>query len=1243
MDLASGLAYSDAQEQQHITHFRDFVTEQCAKLAEQILAQYTSVLQGFNKGAAKGTAAGVQQPPTAAQPLVASAVGPRSGCCEAVLGQVEGGTRAWACAEHASQWRQRGGLLRAPPGSASLAVALPPEVSELPIEGGGSVRPRVVMPLAPANDDEAVAAPPSPAERGAVPRCDEVEHEEVEEMLEGGVQVRPWATVKRVPRHEPDTPRVVLFMDMSPECDDECALLFLLSTLNHKQMTAQIDLIMADSTVRYRWMEQLFKDKFTGKGEWNMHARGDGFHVGGVVVDFYVLHSARREEMAVKDFAMKAPLLDIAGPCVINPKPHSLVPAGRVDVVLVAAPIPELDPHFFARFQNVRANCVVGTPGGINCQQPSWSILLSSLHKLGPVLYLAPQFTRLVRFPKSYVQDNPHWTPYMKRAVFDLALTCMARRPEFQVRMGDWGLILRLNAANAKLCVAWFQDVMGKNISEVDSCSDFTRSIVQAYVDRNSGNDRSIGGVVNELQLLGVSLTADVDSKGQPLTDEARSLVLEAYRKELFRSVYLCVITAETILFQNEANFKLNAGTGHFRTLHPRCGYVDPHQSLSSIYGVEDAIEILRDLPIQSLTPAYDMLGAIFAMQFIERGSLEDLGLEIEPADAWMGTALLTDSPVPLHPIMLVGEQRQAVVDRVVGMLNWEVEHDPVLFLDDFWARWRGSIGKVSGAYHDDAALMDPSLMQWSAGRPYKLQEMTSTRTRGSGRFDHLVIHPASAWSLPWAVATLLCITYDFVTVPLQVFGLDQHIQVVLLTVVFWTMDTMRSFFVGYYRNGSVEMRLASTACKYAQTWFILDFLVTACDWSYIFSEETMLLNSRVVAYIRLLRIFRSIRLLKLLQIPAAGELFAETLRIPAVAGAFKVIPMMSFIFAMMHVAACGWYFLASPYAVEPQDVTWVTEAHLQTATWPLLYTTSLHWALAHLLLGEVDVIATNSGERLYACLVFLLGLVVFSSFVSTLTEFMSEIAAKSAEKKKQDEAVQLYFDKNMVSATLANQIQLFRRHTRQISQKSTPRHEIEGLRHIPKSLAIKLNGEVYCPRLKEHGFFLELSKKSDKHLSRAVSTFISEDAYLSKDEVFLPGQNAVSIFIVMEGELEYTSGHKSRLAVPVGAGSWLSEPALWLIWKRHGLLQSTSGSCLMTLSIAGFREWVTAEVQDGLFAAKFAELQARDLLNLETPLAELSDLHMDALSVQAVARRASQMTGYRGSMEKKRAAFNSC
>jgi len=302
---------------------------------------------------------------------------------------------------------------------------------------------------------------------------------------------------------------------------------------------------------------------------------------------------------------------------------------------------------------------VVGTPGGVNCPMPSWVNLLAALHKLAPVLYLTPQLTRTVRFPRNYVMTNMDWNDTIKHTVWDAAVTFMARRPEFSVKYGTWGLILRLNVANAIFCRDWYTDVMKTDVDLAERPQNIL-DIVRAYVDRHSGDDRGIGTVIDELRNVGVDPgidKLDLDARGQPATSRAREILRNQYRDELTKHVTVCIVTTFAVLFDNKLNRKLGVDEGGFEKQQPRCGYRDPENNLNDIFGSEDAISLLQGLSLRRLTPAYDVVAMICADSALEENTGLDggLGLKVDHADATMGLNLLTEAQreSSKHPVLM--------------------------------------------------------------------------------------------------------------------------------------------------------------------------------------------------------------------------------------------------------------------------------------------------------------------------------------------------------------------------------------------------------------------------------------------------------------------------------------------------------------------------------------------------------------------------------------------------------------
>lgn len=482
--------------------------------------------------------------------------------------------------------------------------------------------------------------------------------------------------------------RILVFTDMSTECDDECALLWIISKLNLLETDATVDLVQTDSHVRFQWMAHIFGDKFAPGGDWQLSEDGCSFKAGSVQVNMYLAPSPSQEDRIIGDIQRKAPHVSLEleeenglkkavwTNCILGGQNYNEVPGGRLDSIVVAAALYEVGPEFFTRFTSCKVAYVVGTPGGINCPMPSWAGVLGGLHKLCAVLYLTPQLTRSVRFPGQYVRTNPHWNEEIRQTVWDATLTFMARRPEMPPVFGPWGLVLRLNVANAMFCRDWFFDVMGSKVEDAPVSPKLVRW-VQAYVDRNSGDDRQQGPVLDELNGLGVDITpwglglSKMDlAEDQGLTSGvAKEAIRARYRQKLFEQTMLCVVTAEALLFNSGNNQAVTVDSEGVEKVVPRCGYARPEESLSDVFGADEGIRLLKKMPLRWLTPAYDVVAMILAEASLREGTDIDggLGLLMAESDDSMGLSLLTEEHrvASEHPVLMTLPQMGEGIYRV--------------------------------------------------------------------------------------------------------------------------------------------------------------------------------------------------------------------------------------------------------------------------------------------------------------------------------------------------------------------------------------------------------------------------------------------------------------------------------------------------------------------------------------------------------------------------------------------------
>jgi len=461
--------------------------------------------------------------------------------------------------------------------------------------------------------------------------------------------------------------RIIVFADLRTDCDSEVGLVWLLATLDRRQDPTTVELVLTDGHICFQWLQFIFAEKFSLGGDWELADDFKSFQAGKVVVNMYVCNGTNREKSTqaagvvrkMKSSGFSHSTAGVYAEGDIAGRDLNDMPGGRVNAIVMTAAIPDLDSAFFARFENVKCTFVVGTPGGVNCPLPAWKGTLAALHRAGPVLYLTPQLTREVRFPKSYVTSSEDWTDTMKRSVWDQVLTQMARRPEIPAQAGAWGLLLRLNVANAQTCRDWYNDVLKADVKKAKP-TQALNDAVDAYVARSSGDDRAMGSIIDELKAINVNVEG-IDAAAAASNPEKKEKIRDLYRKALFENVMSCVLTTHALLIKNVGNLKAVVDEAGFESMQQRCGYADDMKSLADFFGGDDAVQILKSLPLRRLTPAYDVVGMILASLSLERTREIDggIGMQMQEAVPSFFEELLTKEERALsdHPVLQAGDQ----------------------------------------------------------------------------------------------------------------------------------------------------------------------------------------------------------------------------------------------------------------------------------------------------------------------------------------------------------------------------------------------------------------------------------------------------------------------------------------------------------------------------------------------------------------------------------------------------------
>lgn len=551
-----------------------------------------------------------------------------------------------------------------------------------------------------------------------------------------------------------------------------------------------------------------------------------------------------------------------------------------------------------------------------------------------------------------------------------------------------------------------------------------------------------------------------------------------------------------------------------------------------------------------------------------------------------------------------------------------------------------------SGATSDAAA---PSSKPSSRRRRFSRRCSRHTRSMNA-----LVIHPGSKGRLLWDVIGTVAVGYDLVHLPLEAFeppSFQLFAAMAWLTTVFWTLDIVRTFFVGFHSQGRTEMRLSRIARRYLSSWFPLDLAVCSCDWAIIVSDAYGSHSDAdnagsLVRMGRAFRIMRMMRLLRLLKVHGMVTEMLEHVQSESFRIFLGIAKLIVFIMFVNHILACGFYWMGTLGSASGD--TWIIENQLEGEAFAYQYTTALHWSLTQFTPASMEVVPRNILERTYTVCTVLFALVTFSSFVSSLTSAMTELRNLNSEKLEQCAVLRRYLRENRIDPSLTSRIWGWVEHKPNRPRRRTRAEDVVMLGTLPRRLQVELHSQVYGPVFVGHPFFRRFGLARPLEL-RFVFDCVHEVLVDNGHEMFATGQVATGMLFVASGTLSYSAGsipcdsiwrppspRSQQHGSPGGdaqsptmspcsasrslpttsgdndgdtvlcAGEWLCEAALWFEWKHLGQLTATADSELVGLKADKLQDIMACELQDMWEPGKYARLLGRHIEKTQMAITDI-------------------------------------
>jgi len=271
-----------------------------------------------------------------------------------------------------------------------------------------------------------------------------------------------------------------------------------------------------------------------------------------------------------------------------------------------------------------------------------------------------------------------------------------------------------------------------------------------------------------------------------------------------------------------------------------------------------------------------------------------------------------------------------------------------------------------------------------------------------------------------------------------------------------------------------------------------------------------------------------------------------------------------------------------------------------------------MHWSLTQFTPACTEVHPGTLVERTFAVFTLLFALVVFSSFVSSITSAMTSLRELSSQMymTKEFSKLKWYLRDNSVPSELAVRINKYLVHAMSEKKHRIKPKEVELLEWLSEPLAMELKAAVVGPVLRVHHFFSSYESVGNRALVVVCTTATTQNFVSIGDVLFTTGETATRMFFVGNGAIIYSreTVDMSEAATVLKTGQWICEMAIWLHWVHQGELRAASHGSIVALDAEGFASATAQHKAAYLYAQAYAAMYKEHLEKVEQD-EELSDL----------------------------------
>eukprot|EP00931_Biecheleriopsis_adriatica_P060232 TRINITY_DN36150_c0_g1_i1.p1 TRINITY_DN36150_c0_g1~~TRINITY_DN36150_c0_g1_i1.p1 ORF type:complete len:895 (-),score=160.33 TRINITY_DN36150_c0_g1_i1:106-2790(-) len=477
---------------------------------------------------------------------------------------------------------------------------------------------------------------------------------------------------------------------------------------------------------------------------------------------------------------------------------------------------------------------------------------------------------------------------------------------------------------------------------------------------------------------------------------------------------------------------------------------------------------------------------------------------------------------------------------------------------------------------------------------------------------DSLIILPNSRERAAWEVIGALMLLYDLIVIPLGSYELPEleifHVMD-WITLIFWTMDIPASCLTAFVQEGETVKSLGRIIRKYVLSWFLLDVVIVGPDWLYWIANAGSGVGDSLQAanLLKAFRLVRTVRILRLVKFARLLDMLRDQINSEHMLVLMNIMNLAGGLVGMTHLLSGLWYAIGV-YKRSLKEPNWIDAFGLPGTSLAYRYLTSLHFSLTQFTPASMEVSPQNALERLYAIVLLMCGLVIFSTFISSITQNMLRLTSLRDKKSGHIWLLRKYLRQHKVSGPLFFRVLRFLEYKFQAEENYIPESKVVAITMLSDALRRELQYAVSFSCLKAHAFLDKLGTGTVmQHL--LGSNAISAEHFATDDCIFHHMERASDMYCIECGRVQYTRVvlGAAEDALEAGASDWLAEAAMWTEWFFLGTAFSLEESKAIIVNVTAVANYVKetpvafklSSVYAMAFLQKISSTAQRDLSDL--------------------------------------------